>query len=61
MKDEERLDIEAAAQVARTVPRPAGCLPHWLRCDWCKGDFDTQVPKVRCRLADGHSGEHEYE
>lgn len=61
MKDEERLDIEAAAQVARTVPRPAGCLPHWLRCDWVRGCWDDNRPKERCKLADNHPGPHVYD
>lgn len=60
MKITERYDMEAAAQNARTQPRPSGCLPHWLRCDWCKGDWDTPGPKLRCRLADNHQGPHEY-
>lgn len=31
------------------------------RCEWLKGDFDADTPKMRCRLDDGHAGEHSYE
>lgn len=61
MKDTERHDIEAAALNARTFPRPPGSPPHHLRCDWVRGCWDDATPKVRCKLADGHTGEHEYE
>jgi hypothetical protein len=51
---EERYDPAAAAKDAQHHPRPSGVLPHHLRCDWMKGDR-------RCRLADNHSGQHEYQ
>ncbi len=51
---QERYDPAAAAKNAQQHPRPKGVLPHHLRCDWMKGE-------QRCRLADNHSGQHEYE
>jgi hypothetical protein len=50
----ERYDPAAAASNAQQNPRPAGVLPHHLRCDWMKG-------KQRCRLADNHPGPHIYD
>ena len=61
MKTTERFDPELAAKDACRHPRPAGVLPHHLRCDWIRGDFDAPGPKQRCRLGDNHPGEHEYE
>ncbi len=51
---QERYDPVAAANNAQQHPRPAGVLPHHMRCDWMKSD-------LRCRLADSHPGAHEYE
>lgn len=60
MTTTERHDVEAAAQNARTYPRQPGVPPTYLRCDWCKGDFDAPGPKLRCTQADGHTGDHVY-
>ena len=38
---------------ARSLPRPAGSPPHWLRCNFINQDGK------RCRKGDGHSEDHE--
>lgn len=45
---------EAAAKVARDEPRKPSTAPHWVRCEWMRGE-------KRCRLAEGHPGMHEPE
>lgn len=60
MTIEERNDLKAACEHAQRNPQPKGVLPHYLRCDWMRGDWDDPGPKQRCRLADGHAGEHTY-
>ena len=57
----EKESIEEACMAAQRGPRPAGCLPHWLRCMWVRGDYDAPGPKQRCRLGENHPGEHQYE
>ncbi len=54
MSEEERCDPTAAAKLSRQSPRLPGNLPHHLRCDWMRGE-------ERCKLGDGHVGEHKYE
>jgi hypothetical protein len=61
MTTTERHDPFEASRDARTHPRQPSCPPHHLRCDWVKGDWDSPLPKQRCRLGDNHTGEHVYE
>lgn len=60
MTIEERNDPLEAAKHAQRNARPNGVLPHYLRCDWIRGDWDDPAPKQRCTLAEGHSGDHSY-
>ena len=61
MENNERHDPLAAAKHAQQNARPNGVLPHYLRCDWVRGDWDSPGPKKRCRLGADHQGEHVYE
>ena len=44
-------DAARSRAEARVQPRHPSAAPHWLRCEWWRGD-------VRCRKADGHLGDH---
>jgi len=57
----ERDSIQEALKVAQREPKPPGTPPSHLRCTWLKGDWDSPLPKQRCKLGDNHTGEHVYE
>lgn len=55
---DEALDPVTAARCAQRDPRQPGVPHHHFRCDWVQGDWPGTK---RCRLTDGHQGDHIYE
>jgi hypothetical protein len=49
-----RRDSEQATRDSRQKAKPASAAPHYMRCEWYDGTR-------RCRLSEGHPGDHEYE
>lgn len=49
----QREDPQQAERDAHQKSKPASAAPHYLRCEWYNGT-------ERCRLSEGHGGDHEY-
>ncbi|MGA7807870.1 hypothetical protein [Bradyrhizobium sp.] len=50
-QDNWQFKSELAQLEARSKPQPKGSPPHWLRCEYFKGE-------KRCVKAEGHQDEH---